>query len=59
MTSKKEKITVVVILLIALVLDLSYAYWQLHYKQEDKNLVNSSCFDISYLVQVHQVIPLL
>ncbi len=55
MTSKKEKITVVVVLLIALVIGLSYAYWKANYEQKEDNVVNSSCFNIKYINEKNDI----
>jgi len=50
MDKKKKYILGVSILLVALVtIGISYAYWMLTLKQEDKNIITSDCFKITFV----------
>jgi len=50
MDKKKKYILGVSILLISLVtIGISYAYWMLTLKQEDKNIITSDCFKIEFV----------
>jgi len=50
MDKKKKYILGISILLISLVtIGISYAYWMLTLKQEDKNIITSDCFKITFV----------